>query len=231
MEKKFFEAFPNLKLEGVQKDLFEQVTVEKITATKHKDLLRIYIYSERLIEKESIYSVEKEIKRQFFPKEYIVIKIYERFSLSGQYNPERLMETYKDSLLLELKECEHMLYTMFRQSDYDFPDNNTMHLVLEDSVIAKNKENELIGILDKVLNERFGFHVRFDVSYKETTGGKYKEDDEQRIKQRTRQPIYKRHRHRKARHECLKAQRSSADLPKSRITPMSYTAGILKMRL
>ncbi len=183
MEKKFFEAFPNLKLEGVQKDLFEQVTVEKITATKHKDLLRIYIYSERLIEKESIYSVEKEIKRQFFPKEYIVIKIYERFSLSGQYNPERLMETYKDSLLLELKECEHMLYTMFRQSDYDFPDNNTMHLVLEDSVIAKNKENELIGILDKVLNERFGFHVRFDVSYKETTGGKYKEDDEQRIKQ------------------------------------------------
>ena len=45
MEKKFFEAFPNLKLEGVHKDFFEQVAVEKITATKRKDLLRIYIRS------------------------------------------------------------------------------------------------------------------------------------------------------------------------------------------
>ena len=55
MEKKFFEAFPNLKLTGVQKDLFEQVVVERITATKRKDLLRVYIRSERLIEKENIY--------------------------------------------------------------------------------------------------------------------------------------------------------------------------------
>lgn len=183
MEKKFFEAFPNLKLDGAQKDLFEQVTVEKITATKRKDLLRIYIHSERLIEKESIYSVEKEIKKQFFPREYIVIKIYERFTLSGQYNPERLMEAYRESLLLELKECEHMLYTLFKQADYDFPDNNTMNLVLEDSVIAKTKENELVSILDKVLNERFGFQVKFDISYKEAKSGKYREDDEKRIRQ------------------------------------------------
>ena len=82
MEKRFFEAFPNLKLEGVHKDFFEQVIVEKITATKRKDLLRIYIRSERLIEKEIIYTVEKEIKRQFFPREYLIIKIYEKFILS-----------------------------------------------------------------------------------------------------------------------------------------------------
>ena len=54
MEKVFFEAFPNLKLDGMLKDLFEQVVVERITATKRKDLLRIYIRSERLIEKEKI---------------------------------------------------------------------------------------------------------------------------------------------------------------------------------
>ena len=41
MEKKFFEAFPNLKLTGTHKDLFEQVVVEKVTATKRKDFLRI----------------------------------------------------------------------------------------------------------------------------------------------------------------------------------------------
>ncbi|MBQ2257107.1 MAG: PolC-type DNA polymerase III [Lachnospiraceae bacterium] len=182
MEKKFFEAFPNLKLTGVQKDLFEQVVVERITATKRKDLLRVYIRSERLIEKEIIYGVENEIKKQFFPKEHMTIKLYERFVLSEQYTPEKLMNLYRDSILLELKACEHMLYTMFRQADLRFPDENTMELVLEDSVIAKSKEDELIGILDKVLNERCGFRVRFETAYKEAKAGKYKEDDALRIR-------------------------------------------------
>ena len=66
MEKKFFEAFPNLTLTGTHRDLFEQVVVERVTATKRKDLLRVYIRSERLIEKENIYAVENEIKKQFF---------------------------------------------------------------------------------------------------------------------------------------------------------------------
>ena len=184
MEKRFFEAFPNLKLTGTHKDLFEQVVVEKVTATKRKDLLRIYIRSERLIEKEDVYAVENEIKKQFFPKDNIVIKIYEKFMLSEQYNPEKLMQVYKDSILMELKECEHMLYTMFRTAQMEFPDNNTMELTLEDSVIAKSKEDELVRILDKVLNERCGFYVKFIVDYRESNAeSKYKKADELKIQQ------------------------------------------------
>ena len=145
MEKKFFEAFPNLKLEGVLHDLYEQTVVEKITATKRKDFLRIYIKSERLIEKEHIYRVEREIKKQFFPQDNIMIKIYERFLLSEQYTPAKLMDIYKESILLELKACEHMLYTMFRQADMEFPDESTMELILEDGVIART--SRLLQIL------------------------------------------------------------------------------------
>ncbi len=181
MEKKFFETFPNLKLEGVLHDLCEQTVVEKITATRRKDLLRIYIRSARLIEKEHVYRVEHEIKKQFFSQDNITIKIYERFVLSGQYTPEKLMDLYKESILLELKACEHMLYTMFCQADMNFLDEGTMELILEDGVIAKSKEDALVGILDKVLNERCGFRVKFLVSYKEAKTGKYKEDDEIRI--------------------------------------------------
>ncbi len=181
MEKSFFEAFPNLKLEGVQRDLFEQVMVERITATRRRDLLRIYIRSERLIEKEQVYSVEREIKKQFFPREYMTIKIYEKFVLSEQYTPEKLMELYRESLLVEIRECDHMLYAMFRQADVQFPEEHTMELVLEDSVIAKSKEDELVTILDKVLNERCGFHVKFQIVYREARASKYREDDELRI--------------------------------------------------
>ncbi|MFQ9245076.1 MAG: PolC-type DNA polymerase III [Lachnospiraceae bacterium] len=183
MEKNFFEAFPNLKLTGARKDLFEQVVVERITATRRKDILRIYIRSERLIEKEDVYGVEQEIKKQFFPKDNIIIKIYEKFILSGQYNPEKLMDTYKDSVLMELKDTEHMLYTMFRQADMEYPDEQTVKLILEDSVIAKSKEDELIRILDKVLNERCGFSVKFHVDYREAAESKYREEDELKIQQ------------------------------------------------
>lgn len=182
MEKKFFEAFPNLKLNGVQKDLFEQAVVERITATKRKDLLRIYFRSERLIEKELVYAVEKEIKKQFFPQDCIFIKLYERFVLSEQYNPEKLMGLYRESILMEIKECDHILYTIFRQADMHFPEEMVLELVLEDSVIAKSKEDELIGILDKVLNERCGFQVKFQTSYKKNVAGKYKKEDELRIR-------------------------------------------------
>ena len=181
MEKKFLEAFPNLQLNGTVKDLFEQVVVEKITTTKRKDFLRIYIRSERLIEKEQVYEVEKEIKKQFFANDNIVIKIYEKFILSEQYNPQMLMELYKESILLELRETEHMLYTMFRQAELSFPTEHMLLLTLEDSVIAKSKEDELIHILDKVLNERCGFQVKFDIAYKEASESKYKEEDELRI--------------------------------------------------
>ena len=183
MEKNFFEAFPNLKLTGARKDLFEQVVVERITATRRKDILRIYIRSERLIEKEDVNGVEQEIKKQFFPKDNIIIKIYEKFILSGQYNPEKLMDTYKDSVLMELKDTEHMLYTMFRQADMEYPDEQTVKLILEDSVIAKSKEDELIRILDKVLNERCGFSVKFHVDYREAAESKYREEDELKIQQ------------------------------------------------
>ncbi len=182
MEKKFFEAFPNLELGGVQKDLFEQTMVERITATKRKDFLRVFFRSERLIQKELVYAVEREIKKQFFPREELQVKLYERFVLSGQYNPQKLMELYRDSILMEIKECDHILYTIFRQADIQFPEEAVMEIILEDSVIAKSKEDELIGILDKVLNERCGFQVKFQTAYKEAKASKYKEEDALRIR-------------------------------------------------
>ena len=95
------------------------------------------------------------------------LKIGENPEVFGFKNPEKLMDIYRDCILLELKQCEHMLYTMFRQADIQFSQEDKMQLVLEDSVIARSKEDELICILDKVINERCGFKVKFEVLYKE----------------------------------------------------------------
>ncbi len=181
MGKKFFEVFPTLKLDTGLKDLFEQVTVDKVSSTKRKDFLRIYISSDRLIQKEDVFRVEGEIKKQFFPNAAMVIKIYERFHLSAQYDPPKLMEVYRDSILLELREYSPVEYNLFKKADMDFTGDGRLLLTVEDTVLGKGKSEELIHILEKIFNERCGIAVEVQAAYKKHTVGKYKDEDEHRL--------------------------------------------------
>ncbi|MDE7187910.1 MAG: hypothetical protein K2O13_10435, partial [Lachnospiraceae bacterium] len=181
MGKKFFDVFPTLKLDTGLKDLYEQVTVEKVSSTKRKDFLRVYISSDRLIQKEDVFRAEGEIKKQFFPNVPMVIKFYERFHLSSQYDPKKLMEIYRDSILLELREYSPVEYNLFKKADITFAEDNSLLLTVEDTVLGKGKAEELIRILEKIYNERCGFAVTVQVAYKEHITGKYKEEDEHRL--------------------------------------------------
>ncbi|MBP3475510.1 MAG: PolC-type DNA polymerase III [Lachnospiraceae bacterium] len=180
MAKQFFDVFPTLKLDTGLKDLFDQVTVEKVTATKRKDFLRVYIASERLIQKEDVFRVENEIKRQFFPNMPMVIKLYEHFTLSAQYNPEKLMDVYRESILLELREYSPVEYNLFKKADISF-EGNRLLLTVEDTVLGKGKAEELIRILEKIYSERCNMPVEVVIGYKERAEGKYKEEDEHRL--------------------------------------------------
>ena len=181
MSKKFFDVFPTLKLDTGIGDLFEQVMVEKVSATKRKDFLRIYISSERLIQKEDVFRVEREIKKQFFPNASMTIRIYERYHLSSQYNPEKFMNIYRDSILLELREYSPIEYNLFKNADIMYPSERKVMLTVEDSVLGKGKAEELVRILDKILNERCSFAVEVGIGYKERQTGKYKEEDDQKL--------------------------------------------------
>ena len=151
MGKPFFEVFPTLKLKEEIRDIMGQATVEKISATRRRDYLRVYLFSTRLIVKDNIRETESEIKRQLFPNVNIRIKIYERFELSSQYNPEKLLNIYRESILSELKEYSHVEYTAFKTADISFPGRDKVLLTVEDSVLTRSKEEELIRVLEKVL--------------------------------------------------------------------------------
>ena len=60
MAKQFFEVFPALKLDAKVRDIFEQVTVEKVSATKQRDLIRVTIVSDYLIQKDMVFSGKKK---------------------------------------------------------------------------------------------------------------------------------------------------------------------------
>ncbi len=181
MAKQFFDVFPNLKLDKKIQDLFEQVTVEKVSATKSRDLIRVTVSSEHLIQKEMIYKVENEIKEQFFKAHGVRVKLYERFQLSAQYTPEKLLQIYRDSILSELRNYSPVEYNIFKGADIAYPSDKEVTLTIEDTVLTKSKAAELIRILDKILNERCGFQVNVGIQYKEKKSGRYKEEDDLKI--------------------------------------------------
>lgn len=178
MEKQFFEVFPTLKLDKKIQDLFEQVRVEKVSATKSRDFIRVTIGCEYLILKEIVFKVEEEIKKQFFPSYSVRVKLYERFHLSEQYTPEKLMNIYRDSILLELRNYSPIEYNLFKSADIAFPQEDELCITIEDTVLAKDKSAELSRILEKIFNERCGFSIQCRMEYKEKKNDRYKEEDD-----------------------------------------------------
>ena len=181
MGKPFFEVFPSLQLDKNVHDIMEQTSVEKISATKSRDFLRIYLFSTRLIVKDDIWQAEAQIKKQLFPAADMTVKIYERFELSAQYTPQKLMDLYKDSILAELKEYSHVEYNAFRKADIAYPEENRVVLTVEDNVLVRIREEEFIRVLEKILVERCGFPVSVKVEYKEPVKNESDDEDELKI--------------------------------------------------
>lgn len=165
MTKGFMEVFPELALEQEVRALFEKVKVERVTTTRQKDLIRVYISCGRLIPKTVIFRVEEEIARQLFPNCNITIKIQEKFQLSAQYNLKSLLETYQESILLELKECSPVEYSLFKSANISFPDEGKLVLEVPDTVIAHERCPELVRILEKICCERCGIPMEAAAHY------------------------------------------------------------------
>ena len=182
--KPFFEVFPTLQIKGTLHDKLEQTEVERISATKQRDRLSVYLFSTRLILKEDIRAAEKEIKGQLFPRTDMTVRIFERFQLSSQYTPENLMEIYRESILMELLEYSHVEYNAFRTADITYPEPGRMQLAVEDTVLNRLKESELIRVLEKILVERCGLSAGVEVIYKEAKAGRFVREDELKIQMR-----------------------------------------------
>ncbi len=160
------EVFPTLSLSQGESSIFSGTVVERISTTRRKDYLHIYLGSSRLIEKKAIVRLERLIKKQLFAGEDLAVRIFERFHLSAQYTPENLLENYQDSLFEELRTYQPVIYTLVKNSEFRFPSENEMTLVMEESVIAEDHAQEIREILEKVLNERCGFNVQVAIDYK-----------------------------------------------------------------
>ena len=170
MAKRFSEVFPDLRMEEDLRELLSLAEVERVTSNRERSSIRIYLVSPRLIEKKDIYSLEKAIRDQLFPGKQLAVKIMEKYRLSSQYTPEKLLDVYRDSLLLELKNYSIIEYSILRKAECTFPEPDLLRMTVEDTMVNREKAGELKRVLEKIFHERCGLPAEVEFILFSRTG-------------------------------------------------------------
>lgn len=183
MLKPFFEVFPVLELSDSLHGILEFVQVVRVTMNRERTFIHVYLESEKLIYKKDIIEIEQAITDQLFYDTPTTVKIIEKFHLSKQYTPRKLMSVYEDSILLELKNYNALLYSLLHESEQIFSDEETLCLQIPDTVIADGKEEELLAILEKIFCERCGMNFHVSTQRVEPKENKKRQMQEQELAQ------------------------------------------------
>ena len=152
--KKFLNILPDLKLSHEMTELFETVECEKVAASRDHSRIKIYIHSDRLIAHKAIRETERAIRSQMF-KDQVDVCLVEKYHLSRQYTPERLLEVYTGSLIDELEEEGELSANLFRKAEKTFLEPFVLELKVEENCIAQVKMEKLKHKLEHVFSERF----------------------------------------------------------------------------
>ena len=84
---------------------------------------------------------------------------------------------------LELKNYSILVFNMFRNAVITFPETNTMHMLLQSTVLARSKEEELIHYMEKVFCERCEFSLKVEAEYQEAKESRFRKNSDIRIAQ------------------------------------------------
>ena len=109
------------------------------------------------------------------------VKVIEKYLLSEQYTPEKLMDMYKDSMLEELKNYSLMEYNLLRTAKMEFSGESHMTLTLENTIIAQTRSHKLVEFLEKIVCERCGLNLSVELAYEQPKESQYRKNSDLQI--------------------------------------------------
>ncbi len=166
--KAFFEVFPTLKLPSEMQGLFNAVRIKKILRSRDRKEFHIYALSNSVIDKETVFRVQRELNRQIFKNTGVTPKIHESFSLNGDFSTDGVFESYRESMELELREEYPIINQLYRNSEISCSGNTIFLSVPEKMIFGKEAERyayELSEYFSNVFNLRFGIKTEVRLSY------------------------------------------------------------------
>ena len=166
MSKSFKEVFLTLNLPEDLSGVMEDVFVTKVATNKQNTRLKIYLSSSHIIEKKQLNRIAKQITKQLFKDKEMTVLFDERYKLSAQYTVPAITNMYMDSIIEECKDGNRILYELLKNADVETTDD-TLKVVLPDSVIARKNTPELVRVLKMIYEERLGVPALVEVDFKE----------------------------------------------------------------
>ncbi|MCR5626871.1 MAG: PolC-type DNA polymerase III, partial [Lachnospiraceae bacterium] len=164
LTKPFSEVFPTLQLSGEEGELFRTSEVRRVSATKDRSRVEVYLVSTNIITDRQIKSMEKKLSSLFIGRRTKVI-LHTRFNLSEQYNTKTLLEMYKDSMAGELKSISPLTYNVYRKADIYPSDEKTLVVNLTDNIVSHKEAENIRSFLDHVFNVRCSVTTHIKIKY------------------------------------------------------------------
>jgi len=159
----FFDTFDQLSADKELQNLYSEVEVAKVLASKRSNIIYVCMKSTRLINRQNIRKMESLLNKQLFSNTENTVILRPQFELSAQYNLLKLYPIYLDSILEELKEESIVLYNIFSGAEVSIEDMK-LQIRVTDSFIIKDKATKIKDYLETMFQERFDYtvHVIFE---------------------------------------------------------------------
>ncbi len=177
----FLDVFKTLRLSDELNSLLADVVVTKISKSSANSVYRFQIESSRIISKDKIFEIEDQINEQVLKKSGYSARLVERYHLSAQYTPPKLYKIYEESLLNELKFHNMLYYSMFKEAECSFPDENTLVASIPSSLLTEAYGEEVRKLIQDIFLYRFGFEIKVEFAYQQREQYKYQKDVEKRF--------------------------------------------------
>ena len=172
----FFEAFDQLDVKNDIREVLETVEVKRILMSKSTCSVRIFVESDHILTYQVRRKAEYELRKQILGEAIRCVRIVERYQLSKQYTPEKIMPMYFDSMLAELREESILDYNIVKEAEISFTIEN-VKLTVDDTFMVKKRVAYIKEKLDEIYHERFSFSVGVTFEYVEPKKKEVEEEE------------------------------------------------------
>ncbi len=162
----FFEAFPELSVDNNLYDFFAGAQVEKISASKTKMLAFIYVRGDQLIPYRPVKNMEKKLYKQVFYRLGFRPKLELCYPFAGEYDLDRLVDSYGDTLREELREMNAIDHMKFCSEPF-LVEGNVLTLVCDDDFLCRERSAGIREFFASRLKRRFDMDVEIQFEYRE----------------------------------------------------------------
>ena len=171
----FFEVFDNLNTSGELSQLFQEVEVEKVVASKSRHQIKVHIKGKRLLTFKEIKKMEYQLWKQLFQSTNNSVTLIPRYELPESYTPEKLMPIYFDSILDELRENSVIDAGIFKNAKIAITETE-IKLTVEDNFVIKRRVEEIKSKLEEIFIERCGFPITIRFEYTKEVKAAFEEE-------------------------------------------------------